>query len=339
VNVPRTGQGLTLDGLRLRTDTSSPEVARARIGSVYCPHRLTVLGGVSGFRARHAEGGTSGLAVYSLSYGSGTTLLDSLTFDDFVLVSQQIRGRFAARAKSGERLLVPGEHVVLDAHTAYRLRWEENCNLFHVRIPRTAFETAVAEFTGASQPAAVRFPLSRHPSKAGTVAVAKVMRFLLLNAGPNGLLASGALVSAQIRRMLIASIVEAYAGAFHATDAGASGGVGPPAIRRAIAYLEEAAAEDVRISDVAAAARLSPRALQEAFRKHLDTTPMAYLRSIRLARAHADLRRSCVEDGTTVAAVAYRWGFGNLGRFAADYRREFDRFPSDVLHGRTDAGG
>jgi AraC-like DNA-binding protein len=321
-----------IDSLRIRTDTSDLEDARNQIGSVYCPHRLTVFGSLSAFRARHAEGGTSGLGVYSLSYGSGTTLLESSNFDDFVLVSQQISGRLVARAETGERLLLPGEHVVLDAHTAYRLRWEENCNLFHVRMPRTEFETAVAEFTGANEPAAVRFPLSWHPSKPGTRAVAKVMQFLLRNAGPNGLLASGALLSAQMRRMLIASIVEAYPGSSHAADATSSGATRPPAVRRAIAYFEDAAADDIRISDAAAAARLSTRALQEAFRKHLDTTPMAYLKSIRLARAHADLRQSSVEEGTTVAAVAYRWGFGNLGRFAADYRREFGRSPREVLH-------
>jgi transcriptional regulator GlxA family with amidase domain len=157
------------------------------------------------------------------------------------------------------------------------------------------------------------------------------MQILLRNAGPNGLLAAGPLLSAQMRRMLIASLVEAYPGALHTAGAGPSGDVKPAAVRRAIAYLEDAAAEDVRIGDVAAAARLSTRALQEAFRRHLDTTPMAYLKSIRLARAHADLRQAAVEDGTTVAAVAYRWGFGNLGRFAADYRREFGRSPSEVL--------
>ncbi|GBG36496.1 AraC family transcriptional regulator [Mycobacterium montefiorense] len=320
-----------LDGLRLRIDTSDPEDARAQIASVYCPHSLTVKGSLSAFRARHAEGGNRGLGVYSLSYGSGTTLMDSSTFDDFVLVSQQISGQFAVRAETGERLVLPGEHVVVDAHTAYRLRWEENCNLFHARIRRTEFENAVAEFTGASEPAAVRFPLSWRPSKPRTATVAKVMQFLLRNAGPNGLLASRALLSAQMRRILVASIVEAYPGIVHAVDAGSSGGVRPPAVRRAVAYLEVAAAEDVRISDVAAAARLSTRALQDAFRKHLDTTPMSYLKSIRLARAHADLRQASVEDGVTVAAVAYQWGFGNLGRFSADYRREFGRLPSEVL--------
>ncbi|OBJ85556.1 AraC family transcriptional regulator [Mycobacterium asiaticum] len=323
-----------IEGLRIRTDTSDPHEARSRLASVYCPHRLTVRGGSSAFRARHAEGGAAGLGVYSLSFGSGITLLESPPFDDFVLVSQQITGRLAVRADSGDRLLLPGQHVVLDAHTAYRLRWEDNCHLFHVRIARRDFETAVAELIGAQGSGAVRFPLSWRPSKPGTVAVAKIMHLLLRNAGPDGLLSSGALLRDQLRRTLVASLIEAYPGAFPSPGESSSGEVRPPAVRRAVAYLEdsvEKSTENIRIDDVAAAAQLSTRALQDAFRKHLDTTPMAYRRSIRLARAHADLRRSAVDEGTTVAAIAHRWGFGNLGRFAADYRREFGRSPSEVL--------
>jgi AraC-like DNA-binding protein len=320
-----------IDGLRLRTDTTDPDDARTQFTSAYCPHRLTVGGSLSAFRARHAEGGTPGLSVNQMSFGSGTTWLDPLTFDDFVLVSQQISGQFVVRAESGERLLSPGEHVVLDAHTLYQLRWEENCTLFNVRLPRKEFETAVADLTGAGEPDAMRFPVSWHPSKPGTVAVQRVTHFLLRNAGPGGLLTSGALLRSQLTRMLVASVLEAYGPAVRTADASSSGDVRPRAVRRAIAYLEGAATEDVRISDVAAAAHLSTRALQDAFRRYLDTTPMSYLKAIRLARAHADLRQASIEGGVTVADVAYRWGFANLGRFAADYRREFGRSPSEVL--------
>lgn len=323
-----------IDGLRIRTDTSDPHEASNRLASVYCPHRLTVRGGSPGFRARHAEGGAAGLGVYSLSFGSGITLLDSPPFDDFVLVSQQLTGRLVVRADSGDRLLLPGQHVVLDAHTAYRLRWEENCTVFHVRIARSDFETAVAALIGGQGSGTVRMPLSWRPSKQGTAAVARLMHFLLRNAGPHGLLTSGGLLRDQLRRTLVASLIEAYPEAFPSPGEVSSGEVRPLAVRRAVAYLEDSvedSIEDIRIDDVAAVARLSTRALQEAFRKHLDTTPMAYLKSIRLAKAHADLRRSSVEDGATVAEIAYRWGFGNLGRFAADYRREFGRSPSEVL--------
>jgi AraC-like DNA-binding protein len=34
---------------------------------------------------------------------------------------------------------------------------------------------------------------------------------------------------------------------------------------------------------------------------------------------------------TTVTAVALRWGFGHLGRFAVAYRRKYGRSPSDTL--------
>ena len=49
-----------IDGLRLRTDTTDPDDARTQFTSAYCPHRLTVGGSLSAFRARHAEGGTLG---------------------------------------------------------------------------------------------------------------------------------------------------------------------------------------------------------------------------------------------------------------------------------------
>ncbi|MCV7427671.1 helix-turn-helix domain-containing protein [Mycobacterium montefiorense] len=48
-------------------------------------------------------------------------------------------------------------------------------------------------------------------------------------------------------------------------------------------------------------------------------------------RAERVFRPSPRDSGRPAAAVAYQWGFGNLGRFSADYRREFGRLPSEVL--------
>lgn len=69
------------------------------------------------------------------------------------------------------------------------------------------------------------------------------------------------------------------------------------------------------VSSIASRSFVSVRSLQQGFRRHLGTSPMAYLRAVRLRRAHQTLLES---DPSTVsvAAVAYRWGFSNLGRFA-----------------------
>ncbi|WP_415858950.1 helix-turn-helix domain-containing protein [Agromyces laixinhei] len=46
--------------------------------------------------------------------------------------------------------------------------------------------------------------------------------------------------------------------------------------------------------------------------------------------AHQELTREDPNEGS-VSEIARRWGFVNLGRFAAAYRREFGENPSETL--------
>lgn len=105
----------------------------------------------------------------------------------------------------------------------------------------------------------------------------------------------------------------------------------PANMRRALAYLEEHAAEDVDVGDVAAAAGLGTRGLQMAFRRWRHTTPLAHLRDVRLARAHDELRAADPRDGRTVADIAAHWRFTHPGRFSVAYRRRYGCSPSETL--------
>ncbi|MBM2619740.1 AraC family transcriptional regulator [Actinoplanes sp. LDG1-06] len=111
----------------------------------------------------------------------------------------------------------------------------------------------------------------------------------------------------------------------------ATGPLPPASVRRATAFLEAHLAEPITAVSIAEAARVSPRALQAAFRRHLDTTPMAYLRRARLDRAHQDLLAADPTEGDTVAAIAHRWGYLSLSQFAADYRTAYGRSPRETL--------
>nr|WP_281251167.1 helix-turn-helix transcriptional regulator [Streptomyces indicus] len=95
--------------------------------------------------------------------------------------------------------------------------------------------------------------------------------------------------------------------------------------------MDEHAHTAIGLAEIAEAAHVTPRALQYAFRRHLGQTPMEYLRSVRLHRAHAELRNAVPAAGVTVTAIATAWGFGHPGRFAAAYRRTFGCSPSDTL--------
>ncbi len=110
-----------------------------------------------------------------------------------------------------------------------------------------------------------------------------------------------------------------------------SGARAPSAIRRAVAFIESHADRDIGLGDIAVACGVSSRTVQVAFRRHLDTTPTAYLRKVRLDLAHAELLAASPGSELTVTEVAYRWGFSSPSRFAERYRAEFGHPPSEML--------
>ncbi|MEU2060373.1 helix-turn-helix transcriptional regulator [Streptomyces sp. NPDC013455] len=142
------------------------------------------------------------------------------------------------------------------------------------------------------------------------------------------------LVAATAAQHLAASVLAA----FPHTARDERGGAGPhdahPAVlRRALAYIDDHADQPVTVADIAAAAHVTVRALQYAFRRHLDTTPLGQLRRVRLAHAHHDLLAADPGSGVTVTQIAARWGFHHAGRFASLYRGTYRRAPHETLSG------
>jgi AraC-like DNA-binding protein len=109
----------------------------------------------------------------------------------------------------------------------------------------------------------------------------------------------------------------------------------PPAIRMAVDIIEAEAERPLTISELATRSHLSARALQLGFRQHLGTTPMSYLRDVRLRRAHRELLESD-PSVDMVCRIAYRWGFSNTGRFAAAHTAHYGESPAVTLRRTPD---
>ena len=56
----------------------------------------------------------------------------------------------------------------------------------------------------------------------------------------------------------------------------------PPILRNAVDFIQENADADIGLDDIAAAVNVSARSVQYAFRRNLGTTPLEYLRRVRL---------------------------------------------------------
>ncbi|GHJ17202.1 helix-turn-helix transcriptional regulator [Micromonospora sp. AKA38] len=105
--------------------------------------------------------------------------------------------------------------------------------------------------------------------------------------------------------------------------------VRPASVRRAAEFIEAHAARPLTVAQIATACDVSPRALQAAFQRHHGQSPMAFLRAVRLRRAHQDLTRA--RAGQTVAGTARDWGWTHAGRFAQAYRETYGCHPGDTL--------
>jgi AraC-like DNA-binding protein len=109
----------------------------------------------------------------------------------------------------------------------------------------------------------------------------------------------------------------------------------PADLVRALDWLRGHLAEPVDLERLALIAGVRPRTLETHFRVFLDTTPLGWVRRMRLWRARRELQRSRADASVTEVALAS--GFTQLGRFSAQYYALFGELPSSTL-GRSRRG-
>ncbi|TDC69169.1 helix-turn-helix transcriptional regulator [Streptomyces hainanensis] len=332
-----TGLG-DLSRLQTLVDSSDLEETREIISHAYSPYQLDCLGDPREFAAWYAEDGFPGVTISGLRYGSAhldaETLIKPQALETYLLVCQVTHGRvMVSRPGREEHVVGPGETYVLDPYRPFQVRWSPGAQMTTLRLDRDVVERAAADAFGVDGAVRARFALGGavSPDAArtwGTISGA-VHREVL----GEGIARTNPLVATHLTQTSAALLVQTHRLITPVLDAGHTGLVAHSAVRRAMALVEERPDEPHTLADLASAARVSPRALQEAFRQHLDTTPLGYLREVRLRRAHQDLLTAGEDGSATVTDVAYRWGFSNLGRFAAYYRDRYGHPPSKTLSG------
>ncbi|GAA1384566.1 hypothetical protein GCM10009613_15590 [Pseudonocardia kongjuensis] len=319
------GSPLTRFDLR----STDPEWSNQVLRDAYADFTVTLSGDADGFRFAHTGTAGPGFAVAHVAYSMVAEFEVAAPVGTLHVISGWSGGRLGVRsgretagAEQGQPLLMPPE----------RGWWNrlEDMAVDTVSIDAALLERAARSLFG---PGPVRFssmlPLSGAAARYWQGAVAHVRRDVL---GDDGA-ALHPLVLAEAGRSLAAAALLTFpnSGLAGTGRAPRTGRTEPAVVRRALAYIEEHAASDIGVDDVAAAARVGVRGLQHAFRRHRGRTPIEELRRARLARAHAELVAGDPAGGESVAAVAARWGFTHPGRFAARYRAEYGCPPSATL--------
>ncbi|MGW1208066.1 AraC family transcriptional regulator [Streptomyces sp. NPDC002499] len=244
-----------------------------------------------------------------------------------------ITGRFESRHR-GVDLTVSrlGSALYRPGGGAVSARWPAGYRGLCVRIDMPAVETMLARLVGDRTSRRVSFdPVMNYAEGFGRNWAELLVSVNRQITAPGSLLAqplvAGPLADSIVNGFLLAathSHPEALGGPVTRTR--------PASVRTAIDIIESDPQAPLTLSLLADRCGVGPRTLQKAFQAHLEMSPMEYVRDVRLRRAHEELRGA---DPATdsVAAVARRWGFAHLGRFAAAHEAKFGQKPLHTLRG------
>ena len=308
--------------------TAHPDEAHQLLAHVYASHKVRLQGRVDRFHFRFRDNGLGGLSRSVLEHSHASLITDIAPFGH-VVAGRILEGTYTCRMGSEEITATKGDWFLIDPDLPSDMTWSPDVKILTARFDRATLDRLTAGLTGHDPDQPVRYPLSSARSPQHARALDQLDQYL------RSLLASDVtrdspLIHDQAARLVAAHFQEAFP--ISAGDPEVGNQAGPASLRRALAFIDDHHDADIGLPEIAGAARVSPRALQQEFRKHENITPLAYLRRTRLAAAHRDLREADPGAGITVSDIAIRWGFANPGRFATAYREAYGEQPSHTLH-------
>ncbi|MET1044581.1 MAG: AraC family transcriptional regulator, partial [Microbacteriaceae bacterium] len=244
------------------------------------------------------------------------------------------RGRATMRAGLGAPVhgtqhtagvFMPGRPVAIASDEAFAQ--------LSLMIPRDHLQLEVQNLLGHELSRPLEFGGEIDLMAPGAQTMMQALRMIDQASHQAGGLLAHPLAAQRLEQVLMHSLLFAQPHNHSAALAGPCPAAGIRPVSHAVDLLRSSPAHPWSVAELAAEVSVSLRSLQEGFRRSLDTTPLAYLRRLRLERVHEELA-AAAPGAVSVSEVAARWGFTHLGRFAAAYRNAYSERPSDTMRSR-----
>lgn len=307
--------------------------ARARVSRVFCEHSLNVVGRSGRLGAEMYYRPLRGIGIGRMRYGASVSV-DAGQLGDFALIQMPLSGAETIEHGGQTVLSDPSCASVLSPGRSLRFRHDESTEKLFIRIDREALERHCRQHLGGDLRQPVVFDAAMHLQAPRAQAWIRLLNWLCQEISEDDASGAGMLQSpiyaAQIEQTVLTTLLLCQPHNYSVRLADDTPMVAPSYVRKVERFIDDHADEPITIGDLAECAAVSTRSLFAGFRKFRNTTPMQYLKDVRLRRVREALM-SASPESITVTAVAMRWGFTHLGHFTADYKRSFGESPSVTL--------
>lgn len=309
--------------------TSDLDQAREEVARILCPHRLALCGRNQRLDTVQNAAMLHDVSLHYLDYGAEVRITPG-ELQSFFLVQMPLRG-FADISCGGEHILSSTAVASVPAPDAHLdMRWRAGTPQLMVRIDRAALERVLWGLLGYEGSAPLRFDLGLDMRAATSATWRRAVRLLWEEAEEDGALFAEGAAAHELEHLVMVAILVGQRNNYSELLAAPCRPAAARVVRRAVELCERSPELPADVESLARTVGTSVRSLQEAFRRDLQTTPMRFVREVRLRRAHDVLVTA--EPGTvTVSGVAADWGFTNLGRFSERYQARFGELPHETL--------
>ena len=312
---------------RYAVSIRDPEVAHAEIRKAYLSFRTARVSdpGRFTYQVRSAQAGV--LRLDAITYGSETVAESEPNAD--LTVFTTVGGATMLSNGREEQYCPAGASYLYIPGLPTSLRIDHPVAL----IPRLAYADVLeaAEALAGVNPKEFRFLSAAPASPALSAHWRSTVALLQAQLDSPGITHYFPLVATETYTLLVHSILLAFPNTTMIERRPGPGFVASPAVRRAMEFIRANADRPITVTEIAAAVGVGPRGLRYAFRRHADVTPTGYLRRVRLDQAHEELRSGDPDTAGTVAVIAARHGFGDLGRFERLYAEAYGCTPTETL--------
>ena len=249
---------------------------------------------------------------------------------DIITVNFTLAGTTNYIFRGGTAAALPGMAVLASHQNLLDAQASELFSVFGAAISSPALMRINEAFTGEPAPAP---PFARTADMAAPAIRALYCTMRRIHERSLALEQPGDLTFALMQEIVGYQLLAAWPRQAEVAQVPAPGR--PSRLSLAKDYIHASLAAPLTLSDIAEAAGLSVRALQDNFRRSVNQTPFQYITHQRLMRVHDDLTTPSGGD-VSVGDIARRWGFVHMSDFGQRYRRLYGCTPTETRH---QAGG
>ena len=265
-----------------------------------------------------------------LSYG-GEVEITPGRLETFYLVQTPLAGGAEISAGPQSVVSTSTRATVLSPDDRVSMRWSADSSQFDVYIDRAALERRLEALLGHPVAEPLRFTLGMELASESGRGWLRLVSLVREEVELRGMLLRQPFAAAQLEELLLTTLLLAQPSNYSEQLRTDTAPLSPRAFRRVLEHVHANLHDQLQAGDLARIGGVGVRSLEQSFRRHLGTTPSAYVRDLRLQGAHDELVAADPADGASVAQIAVAWGFTHLGRFSELYRRTFGVPPSVTL--------